>query len=132
MDNVITGEFKETALIVTDQKNVASKILLVGLGKSEEFDEERLNETAYFIAHTLKNININKVALAIPGSSYFPQDYTRSAEIMITAFADSYEKKINFLEMLIYETGKRISKVYEGAKRAKSSLKNKLLLTLDA
>ncbi len=86
----------------------------------------------HFIANTLKMIKVKTVSLTIPGSSYFSQDYTKSAQIIITALANSYEKRSSFLEMLIFETGKRISKVYDGAKEAKVILKNNLLLTLDA
>lgn len=132
MDKTLTGEYKECALYLSSRRMMAAKIFIVGLGESKEFNEERLNDVSHFIAQKLQSINVKQVSLAIPGSSYFPQDYSKSAQTIITAFADSYEKKSSFLEMIIFETEKRIAKVYEGAKEAKIILKNNLLLTLDA
>jgi leucyl aminopeptidase len=131
MDKSVTGRYKETTLVLSSENKRIPKILIVGLGKAENFNENKLNDIAHFIAKTLKNVNAKKISLAIPGSSYFPQNYAKSAEIMITAFADSYEKKGNLLEMVIFETGRRIQMVCEGAKHAKALLKNDLLLTLD-
>jgi hypothetical protein len=130
-NKTVTGEYKETALIVSPESSRAPRILIVGLGDSKEFNEKRLKEVAAFIGDTLRKINAKQVSLAIPGSSYFPQNYAKSAEIIITAFAGSYKKRSGLLEMIIFETGRRLAMVCEGAKHAKSILKNNLLLTLD-
>ena len=131
MDKMISADYKESTLIFSVKDMMIKKMLIVGLGESKDFDDKRLYDISCFIADTLKKINIKKISLAIPGSPYFQQDYSKSAQIVITAFADSYEKKSSILEMLIFETGKRIAMVYEGAKQAKAVLNNNLLLTLD-
>lgn len=131
MDKKITGEYKENTLIISQKSMIAPRILVVGLGEGKDFNESRLEEVSLYIADTLKNVGVKKVSLSIPGSSYLPQNYAKSAEIVLTAFSKSYDKKSSLLEMLIFETGRRIAMVCEGANGAKSILKNKLVLTTD-
>jgi len=131
MNNTFSGEYKEVALILSDKRKRAPKILIVGLGESKEFNEARLEEIVSFTAASLKKIDVKKISLAIPGSSYFPQNYSKSTEIVITSFAESYEKKGNLLEMIIFETGRGLAMVCEGANNAKAILSNNLLLTVD-
>ena len=131
MNKTVTGEFLESTLIVSNDRPRVPKIFIIGLGNSKEFNEEKLKEVSESLADSLKKINIKKVSLTVPGSSYFPQNYATSTEILINAFYDKYEKRSNFLEMIIFETGRRISMVCEGAKQAKLALKNNLILTLD-
>lgn len=126
----VTGKYKESTLVMSNNPRIP-RILIVGLGSSKDFNEERLKKIARFIGKTLNKINVKSASLAIPGSSYFPQNYATSTEIVIEAFADAYEKKSNFFEMIIYETGRRIAMVCEGANHAKAHLKNNLLLTMD-
>ena len=130
MAGTISGRYKESTLILSKNPRMP-RILVVGLGGSKDFNEKRLADIAQFIGKKLKNVGAKKVSLAIPGSSYFPQNYTKSTEVIIKAFADSYEKNGNIFEMIIYETDRRIAMVCEGAKLAKAALKNNLLLTLD-
>ena len=79
-DGEIKGKKGETTLIHTFGKIGPSRVLVVGLGKSERFDEETVREVAASSCRYLRRLGINKVATIAHGAGIAGLDAEASGQ----------------------------------------------------
>ena len=60
------GEHKQTALLYTRGAITASRIALVGLGKNEELDPEKVRQAAGKVVQELRDLGLKTIAVALP------------------------------------------------------------------
>lgn len=63
------GELKQTSLLYTRGAVTAPRIVLVGLGKSEEFNLEKARQAAAKIAQSLRDLGAKRFAIPLPSDT---------------------------------------------------------------
>ena len=86
----IDGELGETALLPA-KRLVFHKLLLVGLGESEQFVEARFREVARVIAGVVKRLAVTRYAMPLPGRSTGRLAARRALELWLAEVGDAGE-----------------------------------------
>ena len=60
------GEHKQTAILYTRGAVTAPRIALIGLGKNEDINPEKVRQAAGKIVQELRDLNLKTVAIALP------------------------------------------------------------------
>lgn len=66
-DSEIKGKLGKTTVIHTQNKIKSKRVLIVGLGKSSEFDEEALRKASAAVIRKAKEIGVTKLATIVHG-----------------------------------------------------------------
>ncbi|MEM4389556.1 MAG: leucyl aminopeptidase [Candidatus Micrarchaeia archaeon] len=68
------GKLLQTALIHTEGKHPSARILLVGLGKKEEFYRDIIRQAVTKAVHFLSDIGVKSFSIALPPADIPPED----------------------------------------------------------
>ena len=131
-DGEIKGKKGETTLIHTFGKIGPSRVLVVGLGKSECFDEETVREVAASSCRYLRRLSINKVATIAHGAGIAGLDAEASGQAIAEGSILGLYRFKNYLskddgddsgeigDLLIVEQDEsKMGELEEGAKRGR-------------
>jgi Cytosol aminopeptidase family, N-terminal domain len=80
----IRGILKETALVATQRKLHAHKILFIGLGKRVQWTLQTLQLVYSHISRTLIQLHIKDCAVELFGQAGFPSDDARNLQAVLT------------------------------------------------
>lgn len=80
----IHGNLKETALLATQRKLYARKILLIGLGKKTQSSIKTLQDVYSHIARTLLLLHVKDCAVEVFDKAGFTSDHARVVEAVLT------------------------------------------------
>ncbi len=86
-DGLVTGAFLEKTLLPSQERIACPKILLIGLGKSEDITYDQFYTAGYTIAETVSGIGWREVVLDVPTRSG-RLDVSTMTEALITGYAD--------------------------------------------
>jgi hypothetical protein len=87
MGNRFTGSLKETVLIPTEGRILARMILLLGLGKKEEYGSLRLRELASTLLEMAEKLRIHRVGFAFPYGERYGVGGDKPVEILLEGMA---------------------------------------------
>jgi Cytosol aminopeptidase family, N-terminal domain len=95
----IHGNLKETALLATQRKLHAHKILLIGLGKKTQSSLKTLQDVYSHIARTLLHLHVKDCAVEVFHQAGFTSDNTRILETVLMGLgaASGQEMEISLL-----------------------------------
>ncbi|HRR42792.1 MAG TPA: M17 family peptidase N-terminal domain-containing protein [Syntrophales bacterium] len=85
---LVTGDFLEKTLIPSQERIASPKILLIGLGKSEEITYDQFYTAGYTIAETVSGVGWREVVLDVPTRGDSRLDVSTMTEALITGYAD--------------------------------------------
>jgi len=100
-ESKLTGKFRETYLVPTKKKALASHVLILGLGQKKGFDEKKIRELTPFVLKSLRRLKIQELVMVPLGWEVF--GYTKAIKFFLQEFhrneplfPDLYFKKIIF------------------------------------
>lgn len=79
----IHGNLKETTLLATQRKLHAQKILLVGLGKKNQWTVKTLQEVYSHIYRTLSQLHVKDFAIELVGRTGFAPEDAKTVEAVL-------------------------------------------------
>ena len=109
------GKFGETYLLPTYGKEVYRKVLVLGLGKKEDFTPNKIREAIYKAVKKCMQMEAKKVAFSLEGIEFdYSEQFTMGALIADYAF-DKYksEKKDNKVKEIYVQANEGIVKKAE-------------------
>jgi hypothetical protein len=130
----LTGHWKETMLILSQGRVTPRMIILIGLGKVNEYSYLRLREICPYLLETLKRLKVADVCLSFPYEENYNVNCGKLAEVMLEGIADyldherypSNEEWIRGLRLFFAEGEERFSEILLGLQTAKSILEDRL------
>jgi len=116
----LDGRFGDKALVAAPAKLKVEALLLVGLGKSADFDVDKAADACRSIAEALSHADLSTAALVLPGRS---MDLIGALEVMHIWLAasppDSGIEEISVIERA--EEHRALESVFDGLRRQAES-----------
>lgn len=84
----ISGAYLEKVLIPSEGRMPAGKVLLIGLGRSEDLTYDQLYTAGYTISETISGVEWQSLALDIPAGGRCLLDASLMTEAMVTGLVD--------------------------------------------
>lgn len=125
----ITGRFKETVIIPSNERIRSPKILLIGLGLTRRISYPKLREVSTHLLQTLLKINILDFCCSIPHSKPYPLECSKAAEVWIEGLSDALGPHSEFrrdIKVRITEEDQWVDEALLGAQTAKVVLKGRM------
>jgi hypothetical protein len=134
----LTGEWKETTLILSQGRIVPRMLLLIGLGKARDYSFLRIRELSPYLLETLRKLNLSDVCLSFPYEESYHVDCGKLAEVLLEGIADSIDlcqdaSLINWtkkLRLFFGEGEERFYELYLGVQTATLILRDRLKMKL--
>jgi hypothetical protein len=136
----LTGHWKEAMLIPSQGRVTPRMIILLGLGRVNEYSYLRLREICPYVLDTLKRLKASDVCLSFPYEENYNVNCGKLVEVLIEGIADSLdherypsnEEWIRGLRLFFAEGEERFSEILLGLQTAKSILENRLQIRIFA
>jgi hypothetical protein len=134
----LTGHWKEVTLIPSQGRVTPRMIILLGLGKVDEYSYLRLREICPYLFGTLKRLKASDVCLSFPYEENYNVNCGKLAEVLIEGIADCLdheryplnEEWMGGLRLFFAEGEERFSEILLGLQTAKSILKDRLKIRI--
>jgi len=88
IENKLTGDWKETTLIPSQERILPRMILLLGLGEVKKYSSLRLRELSPYLLETLRKLGWRNVCLSLPYGDSYHVECRKIVESVIEAIAD--------------------------------------------
>lgn len=136
----LTGDWKETILIPSQERVIPKMILLIGLGKIREYSYLRVRELSGYLIEILKKLNASNICFSLPYEEDYSVDCGKLAEVLIEGIADCldlsqyslHEEWIEGLRLFFAEGEERFPEVLLGVQTAQSILEDRLNIRIFA
>lgn len=125
----ITGRFKETVIIPSNQRIRSPKILLIGLGMARRISYPKLREVSAHLLQTLLKIKVLDFCCSIPHSKPYPLECSKAVEVWIEGLSDGLGSHSEFrkdIKIRIIEEDQWVDEALLGAQTAKVVLKGRV------
>ncbi len=134
----LTGSWKEVTLIPSNGRVTPRIILLLGLGKVNDYSYLRLREISPHLVETLERLKASSVCFSFPYGESYNVDCGKLSEVLIEGIADRFdldphpsdEEWINGLRLFFAEGAERFSEILIGVQTAKSILEDRLKIRI--
>ena len=133
----MTGGWQETTLIPSYGRVIPPLILLLGLGKVEDYSTLRLRDLFPRLFETLKNLKSSKVCLSFPSHEKYNVDCGKSAEVLLEGMADCFnsgssqdEDWATKLQLFFVVEEEKFPEILLGVQTAQSILKDRLKIRI--
>ena len=130
----LTGDWNEMTLVLPEGRIVPRMILLLGLGKSNEYSYLRLRELAPRLLGAIKRLDTVNVCFSLPYDESYNVDCGKLAEVLIEGIADCldldqhpFDKEwIKNLRLFFAEGEEHFFEILLGVQTAKSILEERI------
>lgn len=82
----LSGRFRESMLMPSSGRLPCRRLCLFGLGSAGEFNQPKIREASWFIMDTLRRLQTESWAMALPGSSMQGASFRMRAEILLEEY----------------------------------------------
>jgi hypothetical protein len=138
IEKKLTGEWREMTLVLPQGRIMPRMILLLGLGKTNEYSYLRLRELAPHLLMTLKKLDRLNVCFSLPYGESYNVDCGKLAEVSIEGIVDcldlgqdSFDKGwIKNLRLFFAEGEEHFSELLLGVQTAKSILEERIQIRI--
>jgi len=138
IEKKLIGDWKETTLIPSQGRMTPRIILLVGLGKVNEYSYLRLRELSPYLLETLRKLNVSDICFSLPFEEGTNVDCGKLAEVLLEGIADCLdldpfsvdEGWIKGLRIFFGEGEDHFHEILLGIQTAKSILEDRIQIRI--
>ena len=129
----ITGTFGEILLMSPQKHFLPSKILVFGLGPSDSFSLEKMENTVHCLGEVLLKMGVREVAFSLPGVPVCEVDPRNGARYVFEGIISGWrisEKEISYAKLVIVDDESRLGELNAGFRQMQEKRKGGMNLTV--